>query len=387
MSFRRYFSCVLCVATLATRGSLVGPAEAQAQARAPAAPAALSTAAPSATPPAAEAPAARWPANVPGLAAQVSDPLDATDWTLATRVEPAGLTVVAVAHEGALALTLRRPRGAAREESAGPDGCLRMAARFLRAPSAEALRAEASAEASAGPAAPVVFRGAAWEPTVFRPGDREYDAEVGCLRTSAGPWLAVAIARPSTGHPLVELTAFAQRLGAALAAPGARADFPLRLQASRVDLLTPGDDVSWQLTGVAEGLPLPSDTLTSTPSAPGGLTVTVGRRARATCAAADEQLRSVLRSEGSLVDRPGYVPAAFGSRIRRIESDPSPLSALRPPQTETTARAPRTREVYCAELRGDALVVTATFARDDAEAMTRLAPLLRALARGSGLVR
>lgn len=336
-------------------------------------------------------PSSPWPMNVPGLAAQIANPSDSTEWSVATRVETAAVTVVAVAHEGSLALTLRRPRGAARTEADAPEGCLAMAARWMHA-SPDALRSTLDANANNTNNAPtptptVVFRGAAWEPVVLHPSDREYDAELGCLRTPSGPWLAVALARPSTGHPLIEVAALAQRLGAALASPSARSEFPLRLQASRVDLVTPGDETPWQLTGVAEGMPFPSDTLTSTPAAPGGLTVTVGRRPRSTCAAADEQLRAVLRAEGTLVDRPGYVPASFGSRVRRIEAAPDPLRSLHVARESETARAPRTREVYCADLRGDALVVTAAFARDDGEAMAHLAPLLRAVARGSGLVR
>jgi hypothetical protein len=177
-------------------------------------------------------------------------------------------------------------------------------------------------------------------------------------------WLASALAQPRAGVTLFDAEPMARRLAAALSAQGARAGYPLRLEVSRLELADPADGARWLFLGSARGFPVPSDAITSDAGDAGGVTLTVAQRA-GTCDTVWNALRLSLASEGTQVDRPGYVPQAFGSRIRRISA------------------GDRMREFYCARAAAGALVVTAVFRGSDGEAMSRMAPMLRALVRAA----
>lgn len=289
----------------------------------------------------------RWPLPIPGLATRVSDPGDGRNWTITTRVDPAALTVVATVPGSALAITFRRPR-------AGSATCQAQVTQILRTGVIEPFRT----------ATPAVFAGPPWEQGAYRQSGSTHDAEFGCVRLGANIWLVGVIADPRAGVGLADAAPMAERLAAALGAARARHGYPLLLEASGLEIDDPSDEATWLLTGAARGFPLMSDAVSSDAGAPGGVTLAVTRQP-GNCAAAWNTLRRALASEGSLVDRPGYVPSAFGARIRRIPA------------------GERTREIYCLSTRRGATLVTAVFRDGDGDAMSRMAPMLRAIVTAS----
>lgn len=286
--------------------------------------------------------------RLPGLDVSLDDPGDDRDWRFTTQLDAQSVSVSATAPGGVLAMVIRRVRHAR-------PSCADHASALFRTRELEALRTMN----------PVVFRGSPWEPQAFSQHTESYEAEFGCLRAGEDVWFASAIAQPRASVSLVELTSVAARIARALLGTGTRRDYPVHLDLSGLDVGDPGGDAPWLFHGRAPELPVRSDALSVRAGDAGGVTVTVGRRA-GNCPAAWQALRPGLRSEGTLVDRPTYVPEAFGPRIRRIVA------------------AERLREVYCAETPAGALVVTAVFRGDDGDAMTHLAPMLRAIARAAG---
>jgi hypothetical protein len=282
-------------------------------------------------------------AVLPALDAPVGDPGDGRDWRYATRIDAAGITVTASAAGGALAVSLQRPHRLRAT-------CRALVGQLFRTDALDPFVT----------ATPAVFRGTPWDAEVFRQRSDTHDGEFGCVRVGDTTWLASAIARPRAGVTLLDAAPVAARLAAALALPTARRGYPVRLPAAALDLGDPGDAAPWLFLGAAAGFPIASDTIASAAGESGGVTLTVGRRP-GTCGAAWLALRAGLATEGVLVDRPGYVPADFGPRIRRITI------------------GDRLREVYCLATPAGALLATAVFRGDDGEAMTRLGPMLRAV--------
>ena len=285
----------------------------------------------------------RWPMQLPALGGAIADPVDGRDWTVVTRIDVDSLSVIATAPGGVLAVTMRRPRR-------GQPTCEGLVSQLLHTDALLPFRA----------ANPAVFRNWRWEPMVFQQSNPTHDAEFGCLRVGNDVWLASAIAQPRAGVALSDAGNMANALGRALASATTRRGYPVLLAVSGLELDDLGDGGTWLYLGRASGFPVASDAVTSSSGDAGGVTLTVARR-HGSCVEAWEVLRRGLASEGTLVDRPGYVPAAFGPRVRRIPMED------------------RLREVYCVGTPPGALLVTAVFRSTDGEAMTRLAPMLRAL--------
>ncbi|MEI8255463.1 MAG: hypothetical protein WCJ30_07280 [Deltaproteobacteria bacterium] len=286
--------------------------------------------------------------HLPALGVTLDDPGDDRDWRFTTQLDPQSVSVSATAPGGVLAIVMRRARH-------GQPSCAEHASALFRTREIDALRTMQ----------PVVFRGSPWEPQAFHQRTEAYDAEFGCLRAGEDMWFASAIAQPRASVGLVDLASLASRLARALLTTGVRRDYPVHLDQSGLDVGDPGGDAPWLFLGRAPELLVRSDAISTRAGDAGGVTLTIGRRA-GTCPAAWQSLRPGLRTEGILVDRPAYVPDSFGPRIRRITADD------------------RLREIYCAETPAGALVVTAVFRGDDGDAMTRLAPMLRAIARAAG---
>jgi hypothetical protein len=282
-------------------------------------------------------------AHVPALDAPLSEG-DGRPWQFATRIDRQSVTVTATAEAGALAVSLRRMRQ-------GSASCRTLMSQWLHTEAIERFAAPT----------PAVFRGARWEPAVFQQQSTTHQAEFGCLTLGGTVWLASALARAGVGVSLTDAASVAQRLADALASPGARQGYPVQLRRAGLELEDPRDGAAWLFADAAARFPVPSDTLSSGAGGAGGVTLTVARR-EGSCEAAWQALRPSLASEGTLVDRPGYVPAVFGSRVRRIAS------------------GERMREVYCTATPTGALLVTAVFQGDDGAAMERMAPMLRAIA-------
>ncbi len=327
---------------LAIALALLAPRVAHAQ-QAPPASAAPTAASASPAPTAGAAASPR----LPGLGASLDDPGDDRDWRFTTQVDTQTVSVSATAPGGVLAVVLRRVRHA-------QPSCADHASALFRTREIDALRT----------VQPVVFRGSPWEPQTFHQRTDTHDAEFGCLRAGQDVWFASAIAQPRASVGLIDLTSVAARMARALLATGTRRDYPLHLDLAALDVGDPGGDSPWLFLGRAPELLVRSDALSTRAGDSGGVTLTVGRRV-GTCPAAWQTLRPGLRSEGTLVDRPAYVPDAFGPRIRRITIEE------------------RLREIYCAETPTGAIVVTAVFRGDDGDAMTHLAPMLRAIARAA----
>lgn len=298
------------------------------------------------------APSVSSPAYVlPALAATVTDPGDGRHWAMATQIDPSSITITATTAGGAIAVSLQRPRRI-------QLGCTALMVQLFRTRALEPFRTTS----------PVVFRGAPWEPRVFRQHSDTHDGEFGCIRIGTDTWLASAIARSHEGVTLRDAAPMAAQLSIALLSGAIRRDYPVRLTLSGLDLPDPGDDVPWLYLGPAVGFPIPSDAVSSGAGGPGGVTLTVARRA-GDCTTAWNALRTRLTHEGTLVDRPGYVPAVFGPRIRRI------------------VLGERMREIYCTVTPAGALLITAMFHGDDGEAMSRMAPMLRALVNAAAAPR
>jgi hypothetical protein len=159
------------------------------------------------------------------------------------------------------------------------------------------------------------------------------------------------------------------RMHEALRARSTRGDGSVVLDVSRLDLGVIDIDGPWLFSGEATGFPLASDTISSRAGDRGGVTITVGVR-QGRCAEAWDALRPLLTSEGQRVDRPAYVAAAFGPRIRRVPS------------------GERVREVYCAQPTPErALVVSTVFAASDDEAALRAGAMIERVLRAASPAR
>lgn len=284
--------------------------------------------------------------RLPGLAADLDDPGDDRDWRITTSIDPQTVTVAATAPGGVLAVVFRRARRT-------HPSCAEYARALFRTQAIDSLRTMQ----------PFVFRGSPWEPQAFSQRTETHDAEFGCIRIGDDVWFASAIAQPRAAVTLSDVASIAARVARGLNGTSRRG-YPVMLDAAQLELDDPGDDASWLFLGRAPELLVASDALSSHAGDAGGVSVTVGRRV-GTCPAAWNAIRPGLRAEGTLVDRPAYVPDAFGPRIRRIVVDD------------------HLREVYCVGTTDGAVLVTAVFRADDGDAMTRLGPLLRAVARGA----
>jgi hypothetical protein len=292
----------------------------------------------------------RWPLRVPGLDATVNDPRDGRDWSVTTRVTGAGVTVVAAAQNAQIALVFEQRRLA-------PAQCATVLAGEARAQQAVyTLRAEpASAVRAPSLDAEAVFQ--------LRAGG--FDLEYGCVTANGRPWLVTAMTNTRAGLVLGDAAAMFGRVYEALRGRGARGDGSVRLDVTALDLGVVDIDGPWLFNGEATGFPLAGDVLSSRAGDRGGVTISVGVR-QGRCAEAWDALRAWLTSEGQRVDRPAYVPAAFGPRIRRVTS------------------GERVREVYCAQPTPErALVVSTVFAADDADATERARAMIERVLRAA----
>jgi hypothetical protein len=292
----------------------------------------------------------RWPARIPGLDATVNDPRDGRVWTMSTRVRGATLSVVAAAQGGQLAIVFEQRRGGA-------------------ATCAPALAAEARAQQAvytirAEPAQ--ALRGPGFDPeSAFQLRAGGFDLEYGCVEAQGRPWIVTAMASARAGVTLSDAASMTGRIAESLRGRGARGDGTIRLETSGLDLGLFEPDEPWLFTGEGRGFPLAGDVISTRAGDRGGVTMTVAMRA-GRCAEAWDALRVWLTSEGQRVDRPAYIPAAFGPRIRRVTS------------------GERLREVYCAQPTPErALVVSAVFLQGDDEASARMGPMLERLLRSA----
>jgi hypothetical protein len=291
-----------------------------------------------------------WPRRVPGLETVVQDPRDGRDWTLRTRVTDTSVTVFASAREGQLALVFERRR-------AGPAGCSAALAGELRAQRAVySVRAEPA----------VALRGAGFDPNgAFQLRAGGYELEYGCVESSGLSWVVTAMANARAGLALGDGAAMAGRMADAIRARGARADGSVRLEQSGLDLGVLDEPGPWLFTGEAAGFPLTGDAVSHRAGERGGVTLSIALRS-GRCADAWNTLRPWLTTEGERVERPAYVPAPFGPRIRRVSS------------------GERVREVYCAQPTPErALVVSAVFAANDPDAATRAGAMLERTLRAA----
>jgi hypothetical protein len=291
-----------------------------------------------------------WPRRVPGLDTVAQDPRDGRDWALRTRVTDAQVTVFASAQEANLALVFERRRN-------GPPGCAGALAGELRAQRAVyTVRAEPA----------IALRGEGFDPDgVFQLRAGGYDLEYGCVESRGLSWVVTAMANLRSGLSLGDCAAMAGRLSEALRARGARSDGSVRLEESALDLGVIDEPGPWLFTGEATGFPLAGDAVSLRAGERGGVTLSIAHRP-GRCADAWNALRPWLTAEGERVDRPAYVPAAFGPRIRRV------------PVGE------RVREVYCAQPTPErALVVSAVFTASDADAATRAGAMLERVLRAA----
>lgn len=292
----------------------------------------------------------RWPQRIAGLNATVQDPRDGRSWVLTTRVTSTTTAVVASAHDGQMALVFEQRRNA-------PSQCAAVLAAEARAQQAVySLRAE-PASALRGPSLDAN--------SVFQLRAGGYDLEFGCVMLGRWPWLVTAMAHTRAGLALRDAAAMFARMDEALRGRDARTDGSVRLDVSGLDLGIVDVDGPWLFTGEAAGFPLRGDVVSSRAGDRGGVTLVIAMRA-GRCVEAWNALRVWLTSEGQRVDRPAYVPAAFGPRIRRVTS------------------GERVREVYCAQPTPDrALLISAVFAQGDTDATERAAVMLERVLRAA----
>ncbi len=292
----------------------------------------------------------RWPQRIPGVDATVNDPRDGRAWSITTRVSNAGVTVVASAQNAQIALVFEQRRMA-------PAQCAAVLAAEARAQQAVyTLRAEPAA----------VVRGPELDAeAVFQLRAGGFDLEYGCVNANGRPWLVTAMTNTRAGLVPGDAAAMFARMHEALRGRGARGDGSVKLDVSALDLGVVDIDGPWLFTGEALGFPLAGDVVSSRAGDRGGVTITVGVRA-GRCTEAWDALRTLLTSEGQRVDRPAYVPAAFGPRIRRVTS------------------GERVREVYCAQVTPErALIVSSVFAASDADATARATPMIERILRAA----
>ncbi len=296
--------------------------------------------------------ATRWPLHVPALSAVIDDPGDGRAWTVSTRIDADAVTITATIPGNGLAVTMRRVR-------TGVSSCRTMVAQLFRTPAVEPFVA----------AQPDVFRGPPWESEAFRQSSATHDGEFGCLTAGPIAWLGSVVAQPRAGVALTDAAAFTRALGRALRALAGRPEYPALLETAGLTVNDPRDRAAWTFLGRSADLGIGTDTVASSAGEPGGVTLAVTVRA-GTCESAWNAVRPALASEGSVVDRPGYVPSGFGARIHRVVVQD------------------RMREFYCASVPRGALIVGSVFRVDDADAMDRMTAMLRAVvdaaARASG---
>jgi hypothetical protein len=167
------------------------------------------------------------------------------------------------------------------------------------------------------------------------------------------------------GLSLGDAASMAGRVSEALRGRGARGDGSVRLDTTGLDLGAIDDEGPWLFTGEATGFPLAGDVVSTRAGDRGGVTLSIARRP-GRCVDAWNALRTWLTSEGERVDRPAYVPVAFGPRIRRVAS------------------GERVREVYCAQPTPEhALVVSAVFLQGDSAAATRAGAMMERVLRAA----
>jgi len=292
----------------------------------------------------------RWPQRIAGLDATVNDPRDGRSWAITTRVTSTTTTVVASAQNAQIALVFEQRRNAPSQCSAvlAAEARAQQAVYTLRADPASALR---------GPSLDTE--------SVFQLRAGGFDLEYGCVMAGSRPWLVTAMTNTRAGLVLGDAAAMFGRMYEALRGRGARSDGSVRLDVSGLDLGIVDFDGPWLFTGEATGFPLSADVVSSRAGDRGGVTISIAVRA-GRCAQAWDALRTWLTSEGQRVDRPAYVPAAFGPRIRRVTS------------------GERVREVYCAQPTPDrALLVSTVFAQGDTDATERAAVMLERVLRAA----
>lgn len=292
----------------------------------------------------------RWPQRIAGLDATVNDPRDGRAWAITTRVTSTAVTVVASAQSAQIALVFEQRRNA-------PSQCAAVLA-------AEARAQQAVYTLRADPAAAI--RGASLDSdAVFQLRAGGFDLEYGCVTAGSRPWLVTAMTNTRAGLVLGDAASMFGRMHEALRGRGARADGSVRLDVSGLDLGVVDFDGPWLFSGEATGFPLSGDVVSSRAGDRGGVTISIAMRA-GRCTEAWDALRSWLTSEGQRVERPAYVPAAFGPRIRRLTS------------------GERVREVYCAQPTADrALVVSTVFAQGDTDATDRANVMIERVLRAA----
>lgn len=291
-------------------------------------------------------PALTWPRRIPALDVLVQDPGDRRRWTVITRSRAGLLSVIATVEDGQLAVSFEQRAMQSCPAALGAEARSQRVTFSLRAEPATALRA-------------AVFN----PDLVFQMRAGGYELEYGCVEGGASAWIVSAMAQTRSTATLSDTHRMAARMAEALTSRPARTPYALRLDSSQIDLAHFDDEGPWLFAGEATGFPLPSDAVSARASEPSGATLTVGRRP-GRCAEAWSALRPWLVSEGERTDRPGYVPALFGARIRRVHN------------------GDRLREVYCAQPWPNAsLIVSAVFQRDNADAMTRIGAMLEVIAR------
>lgn len=292
----------------------------------------------------------RWPQRIPGLDATVNDPRDNRAWSITTRTSTVGVTIIASAQNAQIALVFEQRRLAPAQCSAVLAG--------------EARTQQAVYTIRAEPAA--VVRGPDLDSeAVFQLRAGGFELEYGCVTANGRPWLVTAMTNTRAGLVPSDAAPMFSRVYEALRARSTRGNGSVVLDVSRLDLGVLDLDGPWLFSGEATGFPLASDTISSRAGDRGGVTITVGVR-QGRCVEAWDALRPLLTSEGQRVERPAYVAAAFGPRIRRVAS------------------GERVREVYCAQPTPDrALVVSTVFAASDDEAAQRASALIERVLRAA----
>ncbi|MBL8681851.1 MAG: hypothetical protein JNK05_21975 [Myxococcales bacterium] len=294
--------------------------------------------------------AIRWPLRLPGLDATINDPRDGRAWGVTTRINATSVTVIAAVQNGQLALVFEQRR-------TGPTSCAATLVAEARTQQAVyTLRAESA----------LALRGPGFDPeAAFQLRAGGFDLEYGCVEANGRPWLVTAMSNARTGYTLADATAMNGRVAEALRGRGARGDGTVRLETTGLDLGALDIEGPWLFTGDAVGFPLAGDVVSSRAGDRGGVTLTVAMRA-GRCIEAWDALRAWLTSEGQRLDRPAYVPNGYGPRIRRVPS------------------GERVREVYCAQPTPErALIVSAVFAQNDADATARTSAMLERLLRAA----
>lgn len=289
-----------------------------------------------------------YPMAVPGLETSVRDPHDDRNWSLTTRTTRNNLSIIAAANGGQLAVSFERRFAVG---SDAPQTCAALLAAEVRTQgSTHRLRAETA----------TAFRSVPFNADrAFQLAAGGFAVEYTCIDAGGSPWLASAMAYERAGLTLTDCTAMAVRLAEAVQTPATRSDGSLRLTHSALTLRAQSTDGVWLFSANSEGFPIVSDAISTRAGDSGGATITIARQP-GRCADAWSGLRPWLTDEGVRTDRPGYVPAIFGARIRRVTV------------------GERLREVYCAQPSpNEAVIASAVFIHDDADAMLHVGEFLR----------